>query len=170
MAKRDYPEKELSALISEFESSLKKCQTAVSSFFEAVSAMSLNGNNSRSEIARSADGALDALYDIYELLFKLEDAAGSAAGFTISDDEEKVVWNTIRTVRSVRERVELLQKNVKNYLKVAETPDLAALAREELEKEVKTFNHTMSGLNERGNEFLAMLRSMYEKARVGRLP
>ncbi|MBS7287859.1 MAG: hypothetical protein KIH01_03715 [Candidatus Freyarchaeota archaeon] len=170
MAKRDYPEKELSALISEFESAMKKCQTAVSSFFEAVSAMSLNSNNSAGEVARSANGALDALYDIYELLFVLEDTAESAAGFTINDDEEKVVWSVVRTVRSVRERVELLQKNVKNYLKAAETPNLAALAREELEKEVKTFNHTMSGLSERGNEFLAMLRSIYEKARAGRLP
>ncbi|MEM2828914.1 MAG: hypothetical protein QXZ14_01525 [Candidatus Jordarchaeales archaeon] len=169
MAKRDYPEKELSTLITEFESAMKECRAAVSSFFKAVSTMKLNNNNRR-DVAKEADGALDALYDVCEQIFKLEDVAESAAGFTINDDEEKVAWNFIRTAKSVREKVEVLQRVVKNYLKAAETPDLASLAGEELEKEIKEFNKNMSGLEERGGEFLSMLRSKYEKARVGRLP
>ncbi|GEM_PF-5368054 len=169
MAKRDYPEKELSTLISEFESTMKRCREAASSFFNAVSAMKLN-NNKRSGIAKEADGALDALYDVYEQIFKLEDVAERSTGFTINDDEEKVAWNLVRTARNVKEKVEVLQNIVKNYLKAAEAPDLAALAIEELEKKVKEFGDNMSKLDMQGGEFLSMLRSMYDKARVGRLP
>lgn len=170
MVKRDYPEKELSTLLSGFEEALGKCRVSASNFSGRVLSISGDDAGNRSDVVKGVEEALDALFDVYEQVSRLEDIAESAVGFTINEDEDKKIWNFIKTVKSVREKVELLQKNLKNYVKTVESPDLASLAREELEKEVKTFSDTMKMLDVRGNEFLVILRSMYERARVGRLP
>ncbi len=168
MMKRDYPEKNLSVLISEFDSTLKEVKTLVSRFLNEASVLSSN-NNSKSEAITSVDGALDVLYDVYEQLFELEDVAENASGFMLSDEEEKAALNVIRVIRKLRENVDSLQKIVKNYFKVTETP-LASLAREELTREVAKFSQNIEELNRRGEEFLRVVRLIFEKAKVGRLP
>ncbi|MEM4587247.1 MAG: hypothetical protein QXM12_00355 [Nitrososphaerota archaeon] len=170
MVKRDYPEKELSILLSGFEEALGKCRMAASNFSSRVLSISGDDVSNRSDVVKGVEEALDALFDVYEQLSRLEDVAESTVGFTMNEDEDKKIWNFIKTVRSVREKVEMLQKNLKNYVKTVESPDLAPLAKKELEKEVRTFNDTVKMLDTRGNEFLVILRSMYERARMGRLP
>jgi len=166
VAKRDYPEKELSALLSDFRATLKGYHEALSRLSEALAVM--ESNNDREAKVKEGKIALDVLYDLCEYLFKFEIAAENAAGFTKNDDEEKKAWGFIRAIKSHRESIESLQKTIKNYLKVLENPDLIQLAKEELKIEFEKFKSSIAKIEESESTFLTLIQEKYEKARLGR--
>ncbi|MEM3650004.1 MAG: hypothetical protein QW831_04725, partial [Candidatus Jordarchaeaceae archaeon] len=73
----------------------------------------------------------------------------------------------ISIVRSQRELLGELQKNIKNYLKVSDNSDLADIAEKDLKKSSELFNRKVLETKKESENLSSLLRERYEKIRSG---
>ncbi len=159
--------KDMSRIILEFNDTTEKYNTETARLSETVS--SLVTSNSDGERLKNGEKALDCIFDTYEHLFNFERILTDLISLEMIKNRVQVMTsNFISKVRTQKDLLGELQKNIKNYLKVGNNSDLSEIAVKDLQKSSDVFNKTVLETRRESENLTSLLRGKYEKVRLGK--
>jgi predicted Zn-dependent peptidase len=157
----------MSRILLEFSDVQEKYDLEVKRLSDALS--QLLSSNSDGERARIGEKALDCIFDTDEHLFNFERVMTDLISLEMTKNRvQAVTSNFISRIRSQRESLSELQKNIKNYLKVGDDSDLLETAKRDLQESSEIFKKKVLETKRESESLTAMLRDKYEKIRLGK--
>nr|MDO8082730.1 hypothetical protein [Candidatus Freyarchaeota archaeon] len=159
--------KDMSRILLEFNDIREKYDLEVKRLSEALS--HLVSSNSDGDRLRNGEKALDCIFDTDEHLFNFERVMTDLISLEMTKNRvQAMTSNFISRVRSQRESLSELQKNIKNYLKVSDNSDLSETAARDLQKSSEVFRKNVLETKRESESLTSLLRDKYEKIRLGK--
>lgn len=158
--------KDMNRIILEFNDTRQKYDSEVARLSEALS--SIITSSTDGEKLKNGEKALDCIFDTDEHLFNFERVLTDLISLEmVKNRVQNMTSKFISIVRSQRELLGELQKNIKNYLKVSDNSDLADIAEKDLKKSSELFNRKVLETKKESENLSSLLRERYEKIRSG---
>ncbi|MEM3586552.1 MAG: hypothetical protein QXO71_04445 [Candidatus Jordarchaeaceae archaeon] len=159
--------KDMSRILLEFSDIQEKYDLEVKRLSEALS--QLMGSNSDGERVSNGEKALDSIFDTDEHLFNFERVMTDLISLEMTKNRvQTMISNFISKIRSQREALSELQKNIKNYLKVNDDSNLSEAAKKDLQQSSEIFWKKVLETRKEGENLTLMLKDKYEKIRLGK--
>lgn len=159
--------KDMSRILLEFNDTTEKYNSEITRLSEALS--SLVTSNSDVDRLKNGEKALDCIFDTYEHLFNFERIMTDLISLEMIKNRVQVMTsNLISKVRTQKELLGELQKNIKNYLKVSNNSDLTEIAKKDLQESSDIFNKNVLETQKESEKLTLLLRERYEKVRLGK--
>jgi hypothetical protein len=157
----------MSRILLEFNETREKYDLEVKRLSEALS--QLVSSNSDGDRLRNGEKALDCIFDTDEHLFNFERIMTDLISLEMTKNRvQAITSNFISRVRSQRELLSELQKNIKNCLKVSDDANLSEIAIGDLQKSSEVFKKNVSETKKESENLTSLLRDKYEKVRLGK--
>ncbi|WXG40280.1 MAG: hypothetical protein WED07_05585 [Candidatus Freyarchaeum deiterrae] len=159
--------KDMSRILLEFNDTKEKYDLEVKRLSESLSQLKLS--NSNGDRLKNGEKALDCIFDTDEYLFNFERIMTDLISLEMTKNRvQSMTSNFISRVRSQRELLSELQKNIKNCLKVSDNSDLSEIAIEDLQKSSEVFRKNVLETKRESENLTSLLRDKYEKVRLGK--
>lgn len=151
----------------EFNDIQEKYDLEVKRLSDALS--HLMSSNSNGDRARNGEKALDCIFDTDEHLFNFERVMTDLISLEMTKNRvQTMTSNFISRIRSQRESLSELQKNIKNYLKVNDNSDLSETAKRNLQESSEDFKKKVLETKKESESLTSLLKDKYEKIRLGK--
>ncbi|MGQ9720186.1 MAG: hypothetical protein ACUVXA_02560 [Candidatus Jordarchaeum sp.] len=159
--------KDMSRILLEFNDTVEKYFSESTRLSEALS--SIVTSSSDGERLQNGEKALDCIFDTYEHLFNFERILTDLISLEmIKNRVQAMTSKFISKVRTQKEVLGELEKNIKNYLKVSNNSDLLEVAMKDLLKSSDVFNKNVMETKKESENLTSLLRERYEKVRLGK--
>lgn len=159
--------KDMSRILLEFNDNVEKYFSESTRLSEALS--SIVTSSSDGERLQNGEKALDCIFDTYEHLFNFERILTDLISLEmIKNRVQAMTSKFISKVRTQKEVLGELEKNIKNYLKVSNNSDLLEVAMKDLLKSSDVFNKNVMETKKESENLTSLLRERYEKVRLGK--
>jgi len=159
--------KDMSRILLEFNDTREKYDLEVTRLSEALA--SLMSPNSDGDRIKNGEKAIDCIYDTDEHLFNFERIMTDLISLEMIKNRVQVMTsNFISMIRSQRELLSELQRNIKNYLKVSDNSDLSEIAKKDLKESSDKFMKKVLETRRESENLTSLLKDRYEKVRLGK--
>lgn len=159
--------KDMSRILLEFNDIQQKYDLEIKRLSDALS--HLLSSNSDGDRARNGEKALDSIFDTDEHLFNFERVMTDLISLEMTKNRvQTITSNFISRIRSQRESLSELQKNIKNYMKVNENSDLSETVKRNLQEISEDFRKKVLETKSESESLTSLLRDKYEKIRLGK--
>jgi predicted nucleic acid-binding Zn-ribbon protein len=157
----------MSRILLEFNNIRERYDLEVKRLSDALS--HLLSSNSDGDRARNGEKALDCIFDTDEHLFNFERVMTDLISLEMTKNRvQTMTSNFISRIRSQRESLSELQKNIKNYLKVNDNSDLSETAKRNLQESSEDFKKKVLETKKESENLTSLLKDKYEKVRLGK--